>query len=126
MEPFRGMQLVIYHRAGTTCCAARPEGFDYIEPKETLPPSAAYMASLVDRMNRAAFKFSWRRPIRTPIIDEIARRPAPGPRPPELRQRGPGNQDRVRVLRPDLRRARPRAASGQDVVVRPLLLFLIA
>src|SRR5437879_5024830 len=48
-----------------------------------------------------------------------------GPGPPELGQRGPGHQDGVRVLRPDLRRARPRPARGQDFVVRPLPLLLV-
>src|SRR2546428_9450797 len=57
MEPFRGMQLVSYHRSWNYLL--RRHGlkvFDYIEPKETLPPSAAYMASLVDRMKRSGVK----------------------------------------------------------------------
>jgi zinc/manganese transport system substrate-binding protein len=51
MEPYKGVQLVTYHR--TFNYLARRHGFiifGYIEPRETVPPSAAYMASLVQRM----------------------------------------------------------------------------
>ncbi len=53
MEPFKGTPIVSYHRSWTYL--ARRHGltvFDYIEPKETIPPSAGYMASLVDRMKK--------------------------------------------------------------------------
>ena len=75
MEPFRGMQLVSYHRSWNYLL--RRHGlkvFDYIEPKETLPPSAAYMASLVDRMKRSGVKVILAETYQNrPIIDEIAR-----------------------------------------------------
>ena len=75
MEPFRGMQLVSYHRSWNYLL--RRHGlkvFDYIEPKETLPPSAAYMASLVDRMKRSGVKLILAETYQNrPIIDEIAR-----------------------------------------------------
>src|SRR5947209_15265652 len=75
MEPFRGMQLVSYHRSWNYLL--RRHGlkvFDYIEPKETLPPSAAYMASLVDRMKRSGVKVVLAETYQNrPIIDEIAR-----------------------------------------------------
>jgi ABC-type Zn uptake system ZnuABC Zn-binding protein ZnuA len=75
MEPFRGMQLVSYHRSWNYLL--RRHGlkvFDYIEPKETLPPSAAYMASLVDRMKRSGVKIILAETYQNrPIIDEIAR-----------------------------------------------------
>ena len=75
MEPFRGMQLVSYHRSWNYLL--RRHGlkvFDYIEPKETLPPSAAYMASLVDRMKRSGIKVILAETYQNrPIIDEIAR-----------------------------------------------------
>lgn len=51
MEPYKGIQLVTYHR--TFNYLARRHGFSvfaYVEPRETVPPSAAYMASLVRRM----------------------------------------------------------------------------
>jgi len=75
MEPFRGMQLISYHRSWNYLL--RRHGlkvFDYIEPKETLPPSAAYMASLVDRMKRSGIKLILAETYQNrPIIDEIAR-----------------------------------------------------
>ncbi len=75
MEPFRGMQLVSYHRSWNYLL--RRHGlkvFDYIEPKETLPPSAAYMASLVDRMKRSGVKVILAETYQNrSIIDEIAR-----------------------------------------------------
>ncbi|MBI3826219.1 MAG: zinc ABC transporter substrate-binding protein [Candidatus Rokubacteria bacterium] len=75
MEPFRGMQLVSYHRSWNYLL--RRHGvkvFDYIEPKETLPPSAAYMASLVDRMKRSGVKVILAETYQNrPLIDEIAR-----------------------------------------------------
>jgi zinc/manganese transport system substrate-binding protein len=75
MEPLRGMQLVSYHRSWNYLL--RRHGlkvFDYIEPKETLPPSAAYMASLVDRMKRSGVKLILAETYQNrPIIDEIAR-----------------------------------------------------
>jgi ABC-type Zn uptake system ZnuABC Zn-binding protein ZnuA len=75
MEPFRGMQVVSYHRSWNYLL--RRHGlkvFDYIEPKETLPPSAAYMASLVDRMKRSGVKIILAETYQNrPIIDEIAR-----------------------------------------------------
>lgn len=75
MEPFRGMQLVSYHRSWNYLL--RRHGlkvFDYIEPKETLPPSAAYMASLVDRMKRSGVKLILAETYQNrPIIDEVAR-----------------------------------------------------
>lgn len=51
MEPYRGLQLVTYHR--TFPYLARRHGFTIfatIEPRETVPPSAGYIASLVQRM----------------------------------------------------------------------------
>ena len=54
MAPFQGTQIVSYHRSWNYL--ARRHGlklFDYVEPKETIPPSAAYMASLVQRMKRS-------------------------------------------------------------------------
>src|SRR3989449_4103320 len=75
MEPFRGVQLVSYHRSWNYLL--RRHGlkvFDYIEPKETLPPSAAYMASLVDRMKRSGIKLILAETYQNrPIMDEIAR-----------------------------------------------------
>ena len=75
MEPFRGMQVVSYHRSWNYLL--RRHGlkvFDYIEPKETLPPSAAYMASLVDRMKRSGVKIILAETYQNrPIIDEVAR-----------------------------------------------------
>ena len=75
MEPFRGMQLVSYHRSWNYLL--RRHGlkiFDYIEPKETMPPSAAYMASLVDRMKRSGIKVILAETYQNrSIIDEIAR-----------------------------------------------------
>jgi zinc/manganese transport system substrate-binding protein len=75
MEPFRGMQVVSYHRSWNYLL--RRHGlkvFDYIEPKETLPPSAAYMASLVDRMKRSGVKIILAETYQNrSIIDEVAR-----------------------------------------------------
>jgi len=75
MEPFRGMQVVSYHRSWNYLL--RRHGlkvFDYIEPKETLPPSAAYMASLVDRMKRSGVKIILAETYQSrSIIDEVAR-----------------------------------------------------
>jgi zinc/manganese transport system substrate-binding protein len=75
MEPFRGMQIVSYHRSWNYLL--RRHGlkvFDYIEPKETLPPSAAYMASLVDRMKRSGVKIILAETYQNrSIIDEVAR-----------------------------------------------------
>jgi zinc/manganese transport system substrate-binding protein len=75
MEPFRGMQIVSYHRSWNYLL--RRHGlkvFDYIEPKETLPPSAAYMASLVDRMKRSEVKIILAETYQNrSIIDEVAR-----------------------------------------------------
>jgi zinc/manganese transport system substrate-binding protein len=75
MEPFRGTQVVSYHRSWNYLL--RRHGlkvFDYIEPKETLPPSAAYMASLVDRMKRSGVKIILAETYQNrSIIDEVAR-----------------------------------------------------
>ena len=75
MEPFRGTQVVSYHRSWNYLL--RRHGlkvFDYIEPKETLPPSAAYMASLVDRMKRSGVKVILAETYQNrSIIDEVAR-----------------------------------------------------
>jgi zinc/manganese transport system substrate-binding protein len=75
MQPFRGMQIVSYHRSWNYLL--RRHGlkvFDYIEPKETLPPSAAYMASLVDRMKRSGVKVILAETYQNrSIIDEVAR-----------------------------------------------------
>jgi len=57
MEPYKGVQLVTYHR--TFNYLARRHGFiifAYIEPRETVPPSAGYMASLIQRMKNNAIK----------------------------------------------------------------------
>ena len=75
MEPFRGTQVVSYHRSWNYLL--RRHGlkvFDYIEPKETVPPSAAYMASLVDRMKRSGVKIILAETYQNrSIIDEVAR-----------------------------------------------------
>ena len=75
MEPFRGMQLVSYHRSWNYLLRRHGlKTFDYIEPKETLPPSAAYMASLVDRMKRSGVKLILAETYQSrSIIDEVAR-----------------------------------------------------
>jgi len=123
MEPFRGMQLVSYHRSWNYLL--RRHGlkvFDYIEPKETRAQRRVHGVA-GHRMKRSGVRSSWRKTYQNrPISTRSHGRPAPGPRPPELRQRGPReSRPCFEFLRPDLRRARPRAASGQDVVVRPLL-----
>src|SRR5262245_62226210 len=75
MEPFRGMQLVSYHRSWNYLLRRHDlKVFDYIEPKETLPPGAAYLASLVDRMKRSGVKLILAETYQNrSILDEVAR-----------------------------------------------------
>jgi zinc/manganese transport system substrate-binding protein len=76
MAPFRGMPLVSYHRSWNYL--ARRHGMTvvaYVEPKETIPPNAAYMASLVDRMKRQGVKIVLAETYQDKrILDEVARR----------------------------------------------------
>lgn len=75
MEPFKGMPIVTYHRSWEYL--ARRHGlvvFGYVEPKETLPPSAAHLASLVDRMKRSGVKVVLAEPYQNrQITEEVAR-----------------------------------------------------
>jgi ABC-type Zn uptake system ZnuABC Zn-binding protein ZnuA len=57
MAPFRGIPIVSYHRSWNYL--ARRHGLQlvgYVEPKETIPPSAAEMAALVARMRKQGVK----------------------------------------------------------------------
>jgi zinc/manganese transport system substrate-binding protein len=57
MAPFRGTPIVSYHRSWNYL--ARRHGLQlagYVEPKETIPPSAAEMAALVARMRKQGVK----------------------------------------------------------------------
>jgi len=75
LAPFKGIQIVSYHRSWNYL--ARRHGlavFAYVEPKETIPPNAAYMASLVDRMKRNGVKIVLAETYQDKrIIDEVAR-----------------------------------------------------
>jgi zinc/manganese transport system substrate-binding protein len=75
MAPFHGAQIVSYHRSWTYLVRRhRMKVFDYIEPKETIPPSAAYMASLVDRMKRSGGKIILAETYQDrKIVEEVAR-----------------------------------------------------
>ena len=75
MAPFHGAQIVSYHRSWTYLVRRhRMKVFDYIEPKETIPPSAAYMASLVDRMKRSGVKIILAETYQDrKIVEEVAR-----------------------------------------------------
>lgn len=75
MEPFKGTQVVSYHRSWNYLARRHNlKIFDYIEPKETIPPSAAYMASLVDRMKRNRVKIILAETYQNrKIVEEIAR-----------------------------------------------------
>ena len=75
MEPYRGTQIVTYHRSWNYL--ARRYGLrilGYVEPKETLPPSAAYLASLVDQMKRNGVKVILAEPYQSrQVVDEVVR-----------------------------------------------------
>lgn len=75
MAPFQGAQIVSYHRSWTYLVRRhRMKVFDYIEPKETIPPSAAYMVSLVDRMKRRGVKIILAETYQDrKIVEEVAR-----------------------------------------------------
>jgi zinc/manganese transport system substrate-binding protein len=75
MASFQGAQIVSYHRSWTYLVRRhRMKVFDYIEPKETIPPSAAYMASLVDRMKRSGVKIILAETYQDrKIVEEVAR-----------------------------------------------------
>jgi ABC-type Zn uptake system ZnuABC Zn-binding protein ZnuA len=75
LEPFKGLPLVSYHRSWN--CLAKRHGLRlvaYIEPKETVPPSAAYMATLIDRMKKQGVKLILAEPYQNKgIVQEVAR-----------------------------------------------------
>jgi ABC-type Zn uptake system ZnuABC Zn-binding protein ZnuA len=75
MQPFQGLPIVSYHRSWNYL--ARRHGLRvvaYVEPKETVPPSAAYMATLVDRMKKQGVKLILAEPYQNKsLVQEIAR-----------------------------------------------------
>jgi zinc/manganese transport system substrate-binding protein len=53
MAPYRGEKIVSYHRSWTYLSERYHWKIeDYVEPHETIPPSASYMAALVEKMKR--------------------------------------------------------------------------
>jgi ABC-type Zn uptake system ZnuABC Zn-binding protein ZnuA len=75
LEPFKGLPIVSYHRSWNYL--AKRHGLRlvaYIEPKETVPPSAAYMATLVDRMKKQGVKLILAEPYQNKgLVQEVAR-----------------------------------------------------
>ena len=75
MEPFKGLPIVSYHRSWNYL--AKRHGLRvvaYIEPKETVPPSAAYMATLVDRMKKQGVKLVLAESYQNKgVVQEVAR-----------------------------------------------------
>jgi ABC-type Zn uptake system ZnuABC Zn-binding protein ZnuA len=75
MAPFKGLPIVSYHRSWNYL--ARRHGLQvlaYIEPKETIPPSAAYLATLVERMKKHGVKIVVAEPYQNrSIAQEVAR-----------------------------------------------------
>ena len=66
MAPFKGMKVVTYHRDWIYLLKRHGlVNFAYIEPRETIPPSATQIASLVKKMKRAGIRLiltsSWQR-----------------------------------------------------------------
>lgn len=66
MNPFKGTQVVTYHRDWIYLLKRHGlDNFAYIEPRETIPPSAVQVASLVKKMKRADIRLiltsSWQR-----------------------------------------------------------------
>ncbi|MHB8481361.1 MAG: metal ABC transporter substrate-binding protein [Nitrospiria bacterium] len=53
MAPFKGKKIVSYHRSWTYLANRYQWTIeDYVEPHETIPPSASYMAALVEKMKK--------------------------------------------------------------------------
>lgn len=53
MAPYRGEKIVSYHRSWTYLSERYHWKIeDYVEPHETIPPSASYMAALVEKMKK--------------------------------------------------------------------------
>ncbi|MFQ5597883.1 MAG: metal ABC transporter substrate-binding protein [Nitrospiria bacterium] len=80
MVPFKGTKIVTYHRDWIYLLKRHGlDNFAYIEPRETIPPSAAQIASLVKKMKRADIRLiltsSWQR---QQIPKEIAKQTGAG------------------------------------------------
>jgi zinc/manganese transport system substrate-binding protein len=75
MAPFQGMPIVSYHRSWNYL--ARRHGLQlvgYVEPKETIPPSAAEMAALVTRMRKQGVKIILAETYQNrTLVSEVAR-----------------------------------------------------
>lgn len=57
MAPYKGEKIVSYHRSWTYLSERYHWTIeDYVEPHETIPPSASYMAALVEKMKRENVK----------------------------------------------------------------------
>lgn len=75
MEPFKGMSLVSYHRDWNYL--AKRHGLNvagFVEPRETIPPSAAEMAALIQKMKAQKIRLILTSPWQNQRIpQEIAR-----------------------------------------------------
>jgi zinc/manganese transport system substrate-binding protein len=57
MAPYKGEKIVSYHRSWTYLSERYHWTIeDYVEPHETIPPSASYMAALVEKMKKENVK----------------------------------------------------------------------